>query len=277
WRRHREESLAGYGLCADSTQSSTTPKSADQRRSCHESAQMLYRESGGLRSWSAFAHVSLSTLDWLWLGPRVSSQIREAAQSLPAALDQGRGLLISGCAGSGKTHIALGLGLIAIAHGHSVFAVSLSELRLLLNYNRAENEFVDDYLEQIFTQVDLLILDNVGRDTPPPWVIDRLSRLMRARTRRKRATITTSPLLPDQLAAAWGDVFAHQLLRNSSTLRLTNVCSYRQLQTALSLGDLYQRRQETALPSTFPLTAVHSDKAFTRALRTTRSWQQYAR
>ena len=233
WRWSRAECMAGRGLWPECPDCAERTDLDAYCRFCDGRAEDAYFESGGLRLWRRYAEKGLATLDWDWLGRQPTATIRHVAERLPERLDQGEGLFLAGRIGSGKTHIGLGLCLLAVAYGRSVHATTLNELLLQL---RAAYEpkppLGEADLMEIFTGVDLLFLDDVGLTQPSPWAIDRLHHLVSSRYAEGRATLVTSPFHPQHIAAVWGDALASRLFAACPPLLLHDVGDYRQVERA---------------------------------------------
>ena len=89
----------------------------------------------------------------------------DARQKLPEleTLDfiaDGRGIVLGGSPGTGKTHLAIGLGIKAIQEGHSVFFTTVS--RLLTQIRECHNQRTLRGLELKFEKYDLVICDEFG-------------------------------------------------------------------------------------------------------------------
>lgn len=89
----------------------------------------------------------------------------DAGQKLPELetlnfIAEGRGIVLGGSPGTGKTHLAIGLGIKAIQEGHSVFFTTVS--RLLTQIRECHNQRTLRGLELKFEKYDLVICDEFG-------------------------------------------------------------------------------------------------------------------
>lgn len=89
----------------------------------------------------------------------------DARQKLPELetldfITEGRGIVLGGSPGTGKTHLAIGLGIKAIQEGHSVFFTTVS--RLLTQIRECHSQRTLRCLELKFEKYDLVICDEFG-------------------------------------------------------------------------------------------------------------------
>lgn len=228
WHLNRKECLAGRPLwpdcptCADRTDLDT------YCRFCDGTVERLYYASGGIHGWRRYERASLATLDWRWLGPALTEGIQCYADLLPAHIENGAGALLVGGVGCGKTHISVGLGLVALAHGYSVYATTFGELLLAIraSFDEAARQS-EAALMQAICSVDLLILDDLGMEKPSPWAVDRLAYVINSRYSANRATLVTSNYAPERLAHMWGERVMSSLYSTSQTISLAGVRDYR--------------------------------------------------
>ena len=103
-----------------------------------------YRRSGGIRTWTRYKQTDLTTFDWSRCGDEQGSMFQSYAANLEAHIHTGWGLVLTGAVGSGKTHLAVGLGVVALGLGFTVFATQLGNLLLTIREawqpNAAETE-----------------------------------------------------------------------------------------------------------------------------------------
>lgn len=171
-----------------------------------------------------------------------TARARTAADAMVAG--QSAGLVLSGPPGTGKTHLAVGVlaarhdrwlatyprpwwevegedGAITIERRPSLeqrFVVVpsfLDDMRRAINYRDPA-----DPLPALF-DVDLLVLDDLGREKVTDWATERLYVLVNERYNRVRPTIVTTNYSPDELAQRGYDALVSRLVEGAGVVALT--------------------------------------------------------
>lgn len=104
------------------------------------------------------------------------------------------GLLLVGPAGRGKTHLACAI-LSELVSTKGVCGLYLDFSDLLMKIQTSFRPDADSSKESIlqpYSEVELLVLDELGASKPHPWVLDVLYNLLNTRYNRKKITILTS-------------------------------------------------------------------------------------
>ncbi len=127
-------------------------------------------------------------------------RVREFADAWPMTNDIGRGLLLVGGCGSGKTHLAVAV-LIEIIHSGKSGRVLFCNFQDLIQEIQAsfdadaavgKSEILRPLLD-----ADLLVLDELGSVRPSQFVQDILYYVINSRYNTKRATIFTTNYFDD--------------------------------------------------------------------------------
>jgi DNA replication protein DnaC len=129
---------------------------------------------------------------------------RKFAEAYPVETG-GRGLLITGSIGVGKTHLAVGL-LLALVGERGAQGLFYDYRELLKqiqhSYNPQVNSTELDVLKPVF-DAEVLVLDELGAQKPTDWVWDTVALILNTRYNDKRTTIITTNY-PDLAPAGMG-------------------------------------------------------------------------
>lgn len=145
---------------------------------------------------------------------------QDAALRLPhlkklGFIQEKQNIILIGSPGTGKTHIAIGLGLEACLAGYKVYFTSVSSLVNQLKESRSERTLRSFELK--FEKYDLVIIDELGYISFDKEGAELLFTHLSLRAGRA-ATIITSNLSFDR----WEEVFHDQVLTAALTDRLTH-------------------------------------------------------
>ena len=128
----------------------------------------------------------------------------------------GSNIILGGSPGTGKTHIAIGLGIKACQEGYSVLFMTVPEL--LTQIRESHSSRTLRVLEQKFKRYDLVICDEFGYITFDKQGSEMLFNHLSLRTGIK-STIITSNLSFDK----WNDIFGKDPVLTAALLdRLTH-------------------------------------------------------
>ena len=147
-------------------------------------------------------------------------------------IEEGRNLIMSGSAGTGKSHIATGLGIEACNAGYKVMFTTIPLLINELKEARSNNTLRN--YEKRFEKYDLVIADELGYISFDKEGSELLFTYLSLRAERK-STIITSNLMFNK----WDDIFKDPVLTAAMVDRLThkahiinmNGNSYRTMET----------------------------------------------
>ena len=130
-------------------------------------------------------------------------------------IEEGRNIILSGNPGTGKTHIATGLGLKACQEGYKVLFTTVP--RLLTQLRETHSEKMLRQTELRFEKYDLVICDEFGYVSFDKQGAELLFTHLSIRAGRKSTIITTN-LSFDR----WNEIFGDPVLTSALTDRLTH-------------------------------------------------------
>jgi DNA replication protein DnaC len=154
---------------------------------------------------------TFDTFDWTFQ-PGLNVQLVKDLMTLHF-IRQGRTVLLLGKPGTGKTHISIALGHLAVEDGYRVRFYLAAELLSDLYATLADGS--TDTLIRKLARLDLLIIDDLRHVPPRPEYASLLYELVEAR-HRKKATILSSNLSIN----TWGKVLGNAPLTASMVDRL---------------------------------------------------------
>ncbi len=120
-------------------------------------------------------------------------QAKNFVKAYPMETD-GKGLLITGSIGVGKTHLAVGIlqALIAERGANGLFYDYRDLLKHVQNsYDRKVDQSEREVLAPVF-EAEVLVLDELGAAKPTDWVWDTIAHILNTRYNDRRTTILTT-------------------------------------------------------------------------------------
>lgn len=130
----------------------------------------------------------------------------EYAMHFEDVLKTGRSVILCGLPGTGKTHIAIGIGLHVINHGHSVvFATVQRIMRSFKESWRKDSENSETQVMDALTTPDLLIIDEIGVQFGSEFEKNAMFDILNTRYENRRPTIMLSNLTQKEVNAFLGD------------------------------------------------------------------------
>ena len=211
-------------------------QAAQDNLSCEEFLQLLLedeksnREDNKRQRLYRQAHFpyqkQLEEFDFSFQPSIKKRQILELANCSFIAKSQN--VIFIGQTGTGKTHLAIALGLKALGYGYRVLFTSVWEMISNLQAGRADYSYrrkVEQYVKP-----DLLILDELGYRSMGEATVEDFYEIVAKRYERKSIIITSNREL-----TSWDKIFVDKTLTGAIIDRLIHHCH-----TVLSKGESYR-------------------------------------
>ncbi|AFM41946.1 DNA replication protein [Desulfosporosinus acidiphilus SJ4] len=108
--------------------------------------------------------------------------------------DQGLGFMLSGPYGTGKTHLAAALAIDLISKGIPVVFGTLLSLLGKIKRTYVEDRGQDHELDilETYSTVDLLIIDDLGKERASDWVLEKLFSIVNTRYENNLPIVVTT-------------------------------------------------------------------------------------
>lgn len=122
---------------------------------------------------------------------RYADAVRPEAAAYAEKVAQGRGMYLVGPVGTGKTHLASAVcrELQRMGKGFRM----LSSVQLLERYRACfDGQATESSVTQGLCGVPVLVIDDLGKESPTDWAVERLFRVIDDRYNRERPVIVTT-------------------------------------------------------------------------------------
>ena len=156
-------------------------------------------------------------------------RVQQFADGWLPGINNGRGLLLMGSCGSGKTHLAVA-SLLEIIDGGKPGRLLFSNFQDLIqeiqaSFDSDESPSKSEILRPLL-EVDLLVLDELGSQKPSMFVQDILYYVINSRYNGQRTTVFTTNYI-DDLPERIGERLRSRLYEMAEEIRLAGVSDYR--------------------------------------------------
>lgn len=136
-----------------------------------------------------------------------------------------------GSPGTGKTHLAISLGLRAVAQGYSVLFTTVNNILEDLYMSRADNSFMQKL--KTYTSPDLLILDELGLKKLNQNSVDDFYEIVSKRYEKGSIIVTSNKIFEE-----WARIFYDPVLASAILDRFVHHCHF-----VVIKGDSYRMKQ----------------------------------
>jgi len=154
---------------------------------------------------------TFDTFDWTFQ-PGMNVQLVKDLMNLDF-VRQGRALLLLGKPGTGKTHLSIAFGTLAVLHGYNVLFLSARKLLTQLYASLADAS--TDRLVARLARCDLLIVDDLRHVPPRPEYATLFMEVVEARHLKKSTLVSSNLSVKD-----WGRVLGNTTLTAALVDRL---------------------------------------------------------
>lgn len=197
-------------------------RDAEKERAYKERTRQLFEQSNlGVK----FERATFET----WEKREGTQTAFNACQKWTAAWppEKGKGLVIEGPTGSGKTHLAAAITHELLGRGVEVIFQSVPDLLLRIRGTFSRNsEVTEEQIIRRLTEIELLVLDDLGAEKMTDWTETTMYNLIDQRYRHERPIIITTNLNLNEIGDRIGPRTMDRLAESYVSVRLkTN--SYR--------------------------------------------------
>lgn len=123
--------------------------------------------------------------------PRFIDAKSDMAKDVFGLVKQGIGAYIVGNVGTGKTYLASAVARLAIDDGMSTRVTDTLDILASLKATFGTDESEDDVLSRL-SRCKLLVIDDLGKETPTDWVLSQVFRIVNDRYEQMRPVIVTT-------------------------------------------------------------------------------------
>lgn len=123
---------------------------------------------------------------------KMYQSLKEYSEKLANSVEQ-KGLILVGNNGVGKTHLACSIANDLIKNGIPIiYGILINLLAELKNIYDVDNNISEMEIIKLYEKVDLLIIDNLGKEKPSEWGLEKLFTIINSRYENNLPVIITT-------------------------------------------------------------------------------------
>ena len=192
------------GFLREITANLSKEKDAEYRKEIFERKEQKFQERlKRCNIMKRFQDANFETLDKIGIPEDIKDNYLKAKQyadSFQSYYSRGIGIMMMGSVGRMKTTLAIAIAQYIMRHGWSAYFVPMAELldtMISMSRNPDRSELMR--FEEMISNTDLLILDDLGTEYQTNWVTNKVDAIISRRYNRMRPVIITTNLLPENL------------------------------------------------------------------------------
>jgi DNA replication protein DnaC len=158
-------------------------------------------------------HKSLEDFDFSFQPSIDKRIINDCATS--QFISEKKNIVFIGNPGTGKSHLAIAIGIKALTKGYKILFTSVNEMLKSLHFAKADNSYYQKLSQYLVP--DLLILDELGFKKLPNYSADDFFEVISKRYETGSIIITTNKSFEQ-----WGDIFSDNILASAIIDRIAH-------------------------------------------------------